>query len=129
MLFPVTLPIVQKYYPTLASILLYNLESQTEFATTGLFNLTDLINRYPGLKQGPSSFNIDYNANSIITPQLILNAQATYNPARDSKQITQFDLKKNAAINRQLNAAKAIANLLTIIDRLTQSISIEKYNI
>ena len=106
----------------------YYIESQAAPAQS-LFNLTDLINRYPGLKQDGSAFSINYSANSIITPQLIANAQATYNPARDSKPITQFDIKKNAAINRQLNAAKAIANILTIIDRLSTSINLERNNL
>lgn len=128
MLFPVTLAFTQRLSPSSLSMLCNYIESQAAPAPSP-FNLTDLINRYPGLRQNASAFNINYNSNSIITPQLIANAQATYNPARDSRPITEFDIKKNAAINRQLNAAKAIANLLTIIDRLNMSINTEQSNL
>lgn len=57
-----------------------------------VFNLTDLINRYPGIKQsslnGSPYLTNNLVASSIITPIIISTAQAAYNPARDSHPIS-----------------------------------------
>ena len=94
-----------------------------------LFNLTDLINRYPGIKQNGFSTETNFVASSIITPQIISSAQATYNPARDAKPISLIDLKRNAASLRQNNAVKAVGNLLFIIQKLNNALELAKTNL
>jgi chromosome segregation ATPase len=61
-----------------------------------------------------------------IVPQVISSAQAPYNPARDAKTPTIDDIKRNAAFNRQLNANKAVANLISIIQQLTANVNAAK---
>lgn len=89
--------------------------------------MNDIINQYPGLTG--SSFGINYNSSSSITPTIIANSQAQYNPARDSRQITPEEIKKNAAILRQSNANKGVANLVAIIQRLTANVNAGKANV
>lgn len=64
-----------------------------------------------------------------IISSIISNAQAPYNPARDAKQITVDEVKRNAAFNRQLNANKAVANLISIIQQLTANVNAAKNDI
>lgn len=61
-------------------------------------------------------------ASSIVTPIIIANSQALYNSSRDARQITPYEIKRNAAILRQTNADKAIANLIFIITNLNKNI-------
>lgn len=56
-------------------------------------------------------------------PTIIANAQAQYNAARDANQITVDDIKRRAIFNRQINANKAVANLVTIVQRLTANVN------
>ncbi len=64
-----------------------------------------------------------------ITPSIIANAQVAYNSARDAKPITIDDVKRNAAFNRQLNANKAVANLIAIIQQLTANVNAAKNDV
>ena len=60
--------------------------------TENNFNINDLIDSYPGIQntnQSSNNFGIDYSTNSIITPQIISNSQANYDPERDGNQITE----------------------------------------
>lgn len=61
-----------------------------------------------------------------IVPSVIANAQAPYVPSRDAKTPTIDDVKRNAAFNRQLNANKAVANLISIIQQLTANVNAAK---
>jgi predicted nucleic acid-binding Zn-ribbon protein len=47
-------------------------------------------------------------------------------PSRDAKAITVDDIKRNAAFNRQLNANKAVGNLISIIQQLTANVNAAK---
>ena len=54
---------------------------------------------------------------------MIANAQATYDPNRDARKITEYEVQRNAAFLRQENAQKSIANIVTIIQRLDNQIT------
>lgn len=84
--------------------------------------MSDLINRYPGIKQEGYSFGFNPVASSVVTPIMIANSQALYNASRDARPISLFEVKRNAAILRQSNANKAIANLVFIIQNLNKNI-------
>lgn len=60
---------------------------------------------------------------------MIGSAQAPFNPARDTRPTTVDDIKRNAAFNRQLNANKAVANLISIIQQLTANVNAAKNDI
>lgn len=62
-------------------------------------------------------------------PSVIANANAPYNPERDQRTITPDEVKRNAAFNRQLNANKAVANLIAIIQQLTANVNAAKNDI
>lgn len=64
-----------------------------------------------------------------IVPSLISSAQAPYNPARDTRPVTVDEVKRNAAFNRQLNANKGVANLISIIQQLTANVNAAKNDI
>ena len=80
--------------------------------------------RYP---TGPSPTGNPSTPN--IVPSVISSAQAPYVPSRDSRAPTVDDIKRNAAFNRQLNAGKAIANLLSIIQQLTANVNAAKNDV
>lgn len=97
-----------------------------------------LYENYPGLPSGssptpptggryptPPSPSGNPSTPNIV-PSVINSAQAPYNPARDAKQPTLDDVKRNAAFNRQLNANKAVANLISIIQQLTANVNAAK---
>lgn len=100
--------------------------------------ISSLYNSYPGL---PSNTNaISFPANLVSSPAgapsipnpgptIIANAQATYNVARDANKITVDDVKRTAIFNRQINANKAVANLITIIQRLTANVNAARSDI
>lgn len=104
-------------------------------------SVANLYNNYPGLPTGSSTIPSSGGryptpaaptgnpSTPNIVPQVIANAQAPYNPQRDAKQITPDDVKRNAAFNRQLNANKAVNNLITIIQRLTANVNAAKNDI
>lgn len=64
-----------------------------------------------------------------IVPSLISSAQAPFNPNRDTRPITVDEVKRNAAFNRQLNANKGVANLISIIQQLTANVNAAKNDI
>lgn len=96
---------------------------------------------YPGLPSGSApglSGNGRYPTGPVptgraatpnIIPSVISTAQAAYVPARDAKPVTVDEVKRNAAFNRQLNANKAVANLIAIIQQLTANINTAKSDI
>lgn len=100
-----------------------------------------LFNDYPGLPSGSSTVPANGNPYPVppapkgnpstpnIVPQVIANSQAPYNPQRDRNPITPDDVKRNAAFNRQLNANKAVSNLVAIIQRLTANVNSAKTDI
>ncbi len=47
-------------------------------------------------------------------------------PSRDAKTPTVDDIKRNAAFNRQLNANKAVGNLISIVQQLTANVNAAK---
>ena len=53
---------------------------------------------------------------------MIANSQAEYDPKRDSRNISAYEVRKKAALQRQLNANKAISNLLEVIEKLTENV-------
>jgi hypothetical protein len=98
-------------------------------------NVQSLYQNYPGLASGT---NVTPNnggryptpppptgnpSTPNIVPNVISNAQATYVTSRDAKAPTIDDIKRNAAFNRQLNANKAVANLISIIQQLTANVN------
>lgn len=100
--------------------------------------LSSLYNSYPGLPSNTNQISMPANlvsspagAPSIPNPvpTIIANAQATYNVARDANKITVDDVKRTAIFNRQINANKAVANLITIIQRLTANVNAARSDI
>jgi uncharacterized phage infection (PIP) family protein YhgE len=93
---------------------------------------------YPGILTGsnvlpPNGGRFLTPSNSTVKPatpnivaSAISNAQAPYVPSRDAKAITVDDIKRNAAFNRQLNANKAVGNLISIIQQLTANVNAAK---
>lgn len=103
-------------------------------------SVSTLYESYPGLPEGsivapangrypvpasPSGPPQDPN----IVPTVIQNSQATYVESRDSKTVTVETVKQNAAFQRQLNANKAVANLIAIIQQLTANVNAAKADI
>jgi len=104
-------------------------------------SLSNLYNNYPGLPSGsnitpqngasypvPASPSGNPSTPNIV-PSVISNAQAPYNATRDQRTITPDEVKRNAAFNRQLNANKAVANLISIIQQLTANVNAAKNDI
>ncbi len=104
-------------------------------------SVAPLYENYPGLPAGsgpsvpaggryPTAPSPSGNPSTPnIVPNVIASAQAPYNPARDAKPVTVDDVKRNAAFNRQLNANKAVANLISIIQQLTANVNAAKNDI
>lgn len=104
-------------------------------------SIAPLYENYPGLPSGsapsvpaggrfPTAPSPSGNPSTPnIVPSVIASAQAPYNPARDAKPVTVDDVKRNAAFNRQLNANKAVANLISIIQQLTANVNAAKNDI
>ena len=67
--------------------------------------------------------------NEGIIPTVIKNTRADYVPERDSRKISVDEVKRNAAFNRQINANKAVANLLAIIQQLTANVNAAKADV
>ena len=67
---------------------------------------------------GPSTNFISSNI-----PTQISNFQYTVNSARDEYQATASDIQSQAIFQRQINANKAVANLLSIIQQLTANVN------
>lgn len=63
------------------------------------------------------------------TPNIIRNIQATYSVPRDSQPISVNDIQRNSVFNRQLNANKAVANLISIIQQLTANVNAARNDI
>lgn len=54
------------------------------------FNFEELIRQYPGLtSRNESLFGINFDNQLDITPHLIANANAVYDPKRDKRRISQ----------------------------------------
>lgn len=64
-----------------------------------------------------------------VIPTVIQKAQATYSVERDGREVTADEVARNAAFHRQLNANKAVANLLAIIQQLTANVNAAKADI
>lgn len=77
----------------------------------------------PDLPTGPAP-----NAAPNLTPLLIETAKAPRLPS-DKNKITPDNVKATAIFQRQLNANKAIANLLDIIEQLTANTNAAKADI
>ena len=92
------------------------------------FSINDIIKQYPGLTGNTQGFGLTYD-NSIITPKVIASAQAAYNPSRDAINVTQYQVKTNAAYQRQNNANKGVANLVSIVQKLTANVNAGKETI
>lgn len=104
-------------------------------------SVSSLYTSYPGLPSGsnlapqngasypvPASPSGNPSTPNIV-PSVITSAQATYNLTRDQRTITPDEVKRNAAFNRQLNANKAVANLISIIQQLTANVNAAKNDI
>lgn len=76
---------------------------------------------FPSPSGNPSSPN--------VVPGIIRTIQAPKNPARDQTPPTVEEVKRNAVFNRQLNANKAVANLVSIIQQLTANINAARNDI
>lgn len=63
------------------------------------------------------------------TPNVIRTIQASYSTERDAQPVTVDDVKRNAVFNRQLNANKAVANLIAIIQQLTANVNAARIDI
>lgn len=112
--------------------------TSTSSSTRRSSQIESLYNSYPGLPISTNTISIPTNIGSNPVgaprtpnpgPQIIANAQATYVPSRDANTITIDQVKRNAIFNRQINANKAIANLITIITRLTANVNAAKNDI
>lgn len=101
---------------------------------------SDLYSSYPGLPSGanlippsgnfptgPSPSGLPSTPNPV--PNVIRNIQATYSVPRDSNPISPNDVKRNSIFNRQLNANKAVANLISIIQQLTANVNAARNDI
>lgn len=94
-------------------------------------SVSSLYENYQGLPSGASTPRINIPISSPAgnpstynpAPVIIANAQAQYNAARDANTITVDDVKRTAVFNRQINANKAVANLITIVTRLTANVN------
>ena len=94
-------------------------------------SVTSLYDSFPGLPansavpQATVSIPSPSGAPSLPNPApgIIANAQAPFNRARDTRQITVSDVKRTAIFNRQINANKAVANLIAIVQRLTANVN------
>lgn len=94
--------------------------------------ISSLYNSYPGLPLNTNTLGTPSNIYSSPAglpsspnpaPIIIANAQAAYNPTRDANTITIDEVKRTAIFNRQINANKAIANLVSIVQRLTANVN------
>lgn len=94
----------------------------------------NLYSSYPGLPSGTNVVPPSGSFPSIPspsgppstpnpTPNVIRTIQATYVTERDTNTITVNDVKRTAIFNRQLNANKAVANLVAIIQQLTANVN------
>lgn len=68
-------------------------------------------------------------SNPNIVPGIIRTIQAPKNPQRDQTPPSVEDVKRNAVFNRQLNANKAVANLVSIIQQLTANVNAARNDI
>lgn len=64
-----------------------------------------------------------------MVPNIIRTIQAPYDPQRDSTPLTVDTVKRNAVFNRQINANKAVANLVAIIQQLTANVNAARNDI
>ena len=112
--------------------------STTTISTSS--SVTSLYESYPGLPDGSNVVPADGRypvpaspsgppSTPNIVPAVIQNSQATYVESRDSRTITVEEVKQNAAFQRQLNANKAVANLIAIIQQLTANVNAAKADI
>lgn len=109
----------------------------TTATTTGAFSapsaaVSALYDTYAGLPAGaqvPTVSRVPYvspvGQPSIPNPApaIIATAQAPYVPSRDTNTITVDDVKRTAIFNRQITANKAVANLVSIVQRLTANVN------
>jgi chromosome segregation ATPase len=97
---------------------------ENEAGIEGDFNVLPESGRYP---VAPSPEGTTRLPNVI--PTVIQKAQATYSVEKDGREVTVDEVARNAAFHRQLNANKAVANLLAIIQQLTANVNAAKADI
>lgn len=97
-------------------------------------SVSELYESYDGLPLGvsPAQPSVSYSSPAGSpripnpAPEIIRNAQAPFDYERDTNKITINDVKRRAIFNRQINANKQVANIISIVQKLTANVNAAK---